>query len=670
MDFFASQELARRKTRWMVFWLGVALICMIASIYVVVVLVINLSDTSDASDTGSWRVAWFDPLLLAGVAVGVILLVGIGSLIKVINLRGGGASVAAMLGGRLIPPNSADPAERRILNVVEEMALAAGTAVPPVYVLDHEPGINAFAAGHTTHDAVIGINRGTLEQLNRDELQGVVAHEFSHILNGDMRMSIRMIGLLFGIQLLTLVGIYVLRGSAVSGGRSSNNKGAGAIMAIALALVVVGGVGMFFARLIKASVSRQREYLADASAVQFTRNPGGIAGALKMIAVSGEGSTVHASHAEETSHMFFSSMYPVNRTRMFATHPPLPDRIRKVEPQFDGDFDEYRKKRDRRRKQREEAGQASPPKRGQFPRFGRPDQPGVLGDRFPIDPLVLVAGIGLPEDDHVEYSGELLNRIPQPLVEAARDLFSARCLVFAALVNDHPEVRQRQLDIIAKNEGKHTFEETGRLLPDLEKLEPRYRLPLFEILRGSLTGMSPEQYDLFRNSVDALVAADHKIDLFEFFLRHHLIVHLDRRFGRKPPPRVVYRTLDRLQKEICMLLAVVVQAGHETRVDAKQAFHNALEALGVKWAARADLVEQDPDYRFLEAALDRLNAASPAIKKQVLTAAATAITHDNQVTVTEAELFRAIAESLDCPVPPVVATVDEEDGTTSLDGQA
>ncbi len=626
MDFFESQELARRKTKWLVFYFILALITMIAGIYFVVIMATQISHERMA--TGSIAPpSWFDPLILAGVAVVVLSIVGCGSLYKIASLRGGGESVAAMLGGRYLPPNSGDPAERRILNVVEEMALAAGTPVPPVYILDNEPGINAFAAGYTVDDAVIGINRGTIEQLSRDELQGVVAHEFSHILNGDMRMSIRMIGILHGIQVLALIGLYVLRGSAYGGRRSSDKGGGGYIILIAIGVVVIGWAGLFFARLIKAALSRQREYLADASAVQFTRNPEGISGALKMIGASMEGSVMQHPQAEEASHMYFGSMFR-GGFPWYATHPPLDKRITRLDPRFDGDFE----------------------------RIGFP---GVMGDQFPIDPVILVAGIGLPDDDDVEYSEILVDRIPDVLAEAARDVFSARCIVFGVLLDDDPQIRESQLRTIAENEGQPTVDELNRLIPAIGELVPRFRLPVFEILQGTLTAISPEQYQSFRKTVDTMVEADRQVDLFEFFLRHHLIVHLDRRFGLVSPPVVKYRAIDPLKEDICQLLAILVRIGHDNLEEAVGAFDSAVESLGKPWQADDSRMTAGFSYSSLTSALQRLNESSPKIKKRVLTAAAIAITHDGQVTVEEAELFRAMSESLDCPVPPVVASIGE-----------
>lgn len=665
MDFFASQELARRNTRRLVVYFCLALICMIFAVYVVVMLVTSgfLTDVALGVSVNSVEPVdpvsqFFDPMVLAAVALAVSSVVGLGSAYKISSLRGGGENVAAMLGGRRLPPNSRDPGERRILNVVEEMALAAGTPVPPVYILDNEPSINAFAAGYTVDDAVIGVNRGTIDTLTRDELQGVVAHEFSHILNGDMRMSIRMIGVLHGIQLIALIGYFVLRGST-TGRRSSNGKGGNAVTLIALGLVVVGWVGLFFARVIKASVSRQREYLADASAVQFTRNPSGIAGALKMIGASMNGSAMLAAGAEETSHMFFGSMFS-HSNFVFATHPPLGERIQRIEPAFQGDYNEYAKSRMAQRQRREEARQRKQEAKnqGRFPGgspTGKMGFPGMMGDQFPIDPAILIAGIGLPGDDDVEYSEMLVEKIPTEIAEAARDVFSARCVVFAALLNDTREVRQIQLDAVAQGEGQATLEEMGRLHSMVVNLDERCRLPVFEILQGTLTGMSPEQYESFRESVDRLVAADQKVDLFEFFLRHHLLVHLDRRFGRVAPPRVKYRAINPLRESICQLIGVLVRVGHDDTSMAKSAYAAAMEVLEKPWQDDGAL-DAKFKYSDLENAIEKLTESSPKIKKRVLTAMAVAITHDKQVTVEEAEIFRAMSESLDCPVPPVVAS--------------
>ena len=656
MDFFASQDLARRKTKWLVVYFVLAVVCMIVGIYAVVIIALGVSDVQIGQEGG--KLYWFEPVILVAVTTLVSFVVGSGSLYKIMELRGGGVSVATTLGGRRLLPNSRDPEERRILNVVEEVALAAGTPVPPVYLLDEEQGINAFAAGYTIDDAVIGINRGTIHQLSRDELQGVIAHEFSHILNGDMRMSIRMMGVLHGIQILALIGYFVLRGFGAGRRSSRDNKGAGAILLIAVGLIVIGWAGLFFARIIKASVSRQREYLADASAVQFTRNPDGIAGALKMIGASQFGSQMKAPQAEVASHMYFASMFGRSFSGLFATHPPLVPRIQKVDPRFEGDFSEYAKTREKRLRKRQEKEQA----KKQIRDFGFPKTPGQrilppeLADRLPIDPLILLAGIGVPNDDDFAYSKVVINKIPEKLLHSARDVFSARCIVLATLLDPDAEVRQRQLQMIHRSQGMSTVQDTMNLVDDVDAMEPRYRLPLFEIMQGTLAGMSPQQYEVFRQLVNQLVEADNKIDLFEFFLRHHLIVHLDRRFGKGLPPQIKFKRVELLADNIRLLLEVLVRVGHDDLPTTQAAFDAGLAEIQIPSVSLKTAIDQPIDFAALASGLDRLAAASYSIRKSVLAAAAIAITHDHIVTVEEAELFRAVSESLDCPVPPIVAT--------------
>src|SRR5262245_12984485 len=273
IDFFQQQDTARRKTSLLVVYFVLAILALIALVYGLL-LALNVYGTGEA-------VSLWQPELLLVVAAGVGVLVGGASVFKVAQLASGGQAVALMMGGAEVPGTTRDARERRLLNIVEEMAIAAGVPVPPVYILD-EPGINAFAAGYAPGDAVVAVSQGCLQYLSRDELQGVVAHEFSHVLNGDMRLNIRLIGLIFGIMALAIIG-RILMFSAGRGSSSSRRDAQGGILLLGLGLFVLGLVGAFFGRLIQSAVSRQREYLADASAVQFTRNPDGIAGALKKI---------------------------------------------------------------------------------------------------------------------------------------------------------------------------------------------------------------------------------------------------------------------------------------------------------------------------------------------------------------------------------------------------
>src|SRR5262245_17240777 len=384
-DFFQQQDSARRRTFLLVVYFVLAAVILIA-LGDRLVLVVGLYGAGKP-------VSWWQPELLLLVAAGVGVVVGGASAFKVAQLASGGQAVALMMGGAEVPGTTTDPREKRLLHIVEEMALAAGVPVPPVYVLD-EPGINAFAAGYAPGDAVVAVSRGCLNFLTRDELQGVVAHEFSHILNGDMRLNVRLIGLIFGIIALSLIGRMLM---LTSGRRSSgrNNSGAGLVL-LGLGIFALGMVGAFFGRLIQAAVSRQREYLADASAVQFTRNPDGIAGALKKIGGLQEGSRIENPRAEEVGHMFFASAFKHGVTGLLATHPPLEDRIRRIDPSFTGEYPEVHPVGVDR-------AELEGPRRGRVPPLGGlPTLPGL--------PQVPLPAVGLAAEQAAARVGQLTRK--------------------------------------------------------------------------------------------------------------------------------------------------------------------------------------------------------------------------------------------------------------------
>ena len=674
MDFFASQELARRNTRKLFFLLAGTVILLILAIYLIVVALFGVAVTQ-SEEIGSLAPTTFfsveNGLLLAGVAFAVLAVVTIGSTMKTAELRQGGRVVADMLGGRRISQQTTDFSERRILNIVEEMSLASGVPVPPVYVMENEPGINAFAAGHTIDDAVIGVNRGTIETLNREELQGVIAHEFSHILNGDMRMSLRMIGLLYGIQAIALIGMYMFRiAGHMSGGRSrSNDKGnpAIALFILGLALFLFGSVGLLCARLIKASISRQREYLADASAVQFTRLPDGIAGALKMIGANSASSRVQAADAESISHMFFANMYGSKIQSFFATHPPLVPRIKRIEPRFAGNFQDYLRTRSKasiidREKEEEEHqrhlafGRRFGMMMGRMESaMGTSTMPSIPIAGFPIDPALMVAAIGSPSNDDVTYTQILLKNLPESFLNRCRDLFTARCIVFASLLSDNAQIQQRQFEILDHREAKGTWPETERAKQELAAMDPRFRLPIFEILQGTLVGLSQSQLEHFEKTLHHLIMADGHVDLFEFFLLHHLVVHLRRHLGIGAKPQVKFESLKQLKPEVELVMSVVAKQSGGSPTEVVETF----QAGSVHLPQLADQIQfanTDWDHEPMFAAVTKLSQASPAAKKEFLTALGVMIVHDQHITVEEAELFRAIAESLDCPVPPIMAS--------------
>ncbi len=670
MDFFESQELARKKTRWLVFLFTMAVMAITIALLAVAVMAVGATkQTLDAEQL--WAIAT-DWQLVVGVVVTVVSLIGLGSATKMLELRQGGSAVASLLGGRRIVGNARTLTDRKVANIVEEMALASGTPVPPVYILDDEESINAFAAGYTVDDAVIGINRGTAEKLSREELQGVIAHEFSHILNGDMRMSLRMVAILNGILLISIIGgqiLNFLNRSAMhrSHRRSdSDDKGSGGFIVVmylvALGLYIIGSIGLFFGRWIKSSVSQQREFLADASAVQFTRQPDGIGGALKVIGGFSKNSAMQTIKAEEISHMFFGSC---RSSFMFPTHPPLLKRIRVIDEKFDGDYQKFLDARERRYlrvKQQREAQQEKKErekgdKKSKFMDFFPGGDPlEAIGSKpFPINPMLLIAGIGIPTEEDVEFSGFMVGEIEPSLLYALRETWSARCVVFASLLGNEKTVAEKQLKILLENEAKGSAETTLKVKALYDKMPKHLRLGAFEIIQGTLSAMSPDQYPAFRQSVNQLIVADNRVDLFEFFLFHHLIVHLDRCFHTAPARQNRFNRLEQLKPEIAEVISILSRVGTEDPNQQKTVFVDSMATLFSNIDS-SNLFVADWDHRKLSEALTKLSLATPPIKKEILSAAVVAISHDKVLTVEEVELFRAMSESMDCPVPPLVAT--------------
>lgn len=650
-DFFTRQDEARRTTRRLVVLFALAVAAIVVAVYLAVVILLFGAGLKgiDVGQPGLWR-----PELFAWVAAATLLVILGGSSFKSWQLRAGGPAVAELLGGRPVDPNTDDPDERRLLNVVEEMAIASGTKVPDVYLLDDERGINAFAAGHDPDDMVIGVTRGTAHLLTRDELQGVIAHEFSHILHGDVRLDLRLMGLVFGILAISTIGYYVMRGGSWS---SRRRKGAGLAL-VGLALFVIGWIGVFFGRLIKAAVSRQREFLADASAVQYTRNPSGIAGALRKIGGSTGGSRIRSGRAEEASHLFFADGLKERWFGMTATHPPLDERIRRIDPSFDGTYPEVRWP--------EEAEEVPPAeRRAAAPSSPIPGLPPVLtgalggaeaaGGAGPGD---LVGSVGTFDPTHLAWAAALLESLPDPLLAAAHEPASAPALVYGLLLDPKPEVRTKQVAALKRLADPDRLAELERLLPALERVPRDSRLPLVDLTLPALRRLSADQYRSFRETVGALAEADERIDLFEYALRRMILRHLEPRFApetdRTEGKAVQFYALRGLREEISCLLSMLAHAGHESPQEAREAVaEGASELAGL---VQVDALERDAcRLSAFDAALEQLARVAPRLKERILRAAVAAAGHDRRVTGAEAELLRAIADGLGCPVPPFLA---------------
>ena len=642
MNFFEHQDHARRKTGHLVVLFILAVLLLIA---LTQLLVVGVLAWLNGVPMQEWQLAlqFFSWPTLFKVAAAIALVVLLASIYKLTQLSSGGKVVAEAMGGRLLNINSDDADERKLLNVVQEMAIASGTPVPPVYLIE-EAGINAFAAGYKPTDAVIGVTRGSVQQLSRDELQGVIAHEFSHIFNGDMRLNIRLIGVLHGILVLGMIGHFILRSVSRTGyrSRSSKNNGALPFFALGAGLMAIGYAGTFFGNWIKAAVSRQREYLADSSAVQFTRNPDGISGALKKIGGFSEGSAIEHPEAAEISHMFFGQAVKPFFAGLMATHPPLEERIRRIDPQWNGRFTAT---------SHAAAANSEPPPQS-------PLQEQVAGFSASPSPAAaasisqeLLDSIGVTDEKHVGYARELLESLPDAVLDAAGEPYGARALVYCLLLDANDAVREKQWQQLQAEADSMVFGLAQQLNQTLV-METNHRLPVLELCLPALKQLSKDQFQTFRANVVALMQADQRIDLHEWALYRVLLHHLDPS-ARNPVELGSIRSLKLAGKACGLLLSAVAEAGApEDEAAARESFAAATQSLGLQrlsFVPRSEYSLKD-----LSRATQVLNRLQPLQKPRLLKALCRCVTHDNLIKPEEVEFVRAVSLSLDCPMPPLL----------------
>ncbi|WP_237057733.1 M48 family metallopeptidase [Microbulbifer sediminum] len=627
MNFFEQQDRARRNSALLVGLFALAVFLLIA---VTTLLAAALTAYSRGQD---FSLASAIPQLgwetVAMIALSILAVIGLGSLYKLRQLAAGGRAVAESLGGRKINLSPDGVAEQRALNVVEEMAIASGTPVPDVYVIE-DPAINAFAAGIKPADAVIGLTRGSIERLSRAELQGVVAHEFSHILNGDMRLNIRIVGLLHGILIIGLLGYWLLRGSHM--GSSRDNRARAALLGIGAGLMAIGYTGTFFGNLIKAAVSRQREFLADASAVQFTRDNTGIAGALKKIGGHAGGSALASRQAAEYSHMYFASGMRRSFANLFATHPPLPVRIRQLDPGWNGQFPTTHG----------DAGRTA---------TAAPSSPlaaGIAGDA-PLDVVVAAVNnsIANPGEEHTDYGRQLLAAVPPSLHAAAHDPFAARAVVYRLMLHREADQREVQQQMLRRLAHPAVMREMERLERDFSAMPDCARLPLLDLCVPALRGLVPQQYQVFKRNLIKLLRSDNRVDLWEWAL-YRLLMHA---LEGTPDRQRLASGSTASRHAATFLLAAMAHAGNTDYLDAKRAFEaglGALELERIPLPARRDITLARLDKAVAIAADER-----PLRKPRLLKAMAATMAHDGVIAAEEIELLRAVADSLDCPMPPI-----------------
>ncbi len=653
MDFFNAQDKARRNT--------LRLILLFATAVAVLVVLTNLLVAGFLlyfTDYGNYSSVPVPDRVLSvdewfSISLAVLVVVSGASLYKYMMVKGGGRAVAESLGGRQLDPNDPDPAHRRLLNVVEEMAIASGISVPPVYLIP-DSAINAFAAGFSFDDAVIGVTEGTVELLSRDELQGVVGHEFSHLFNGDTRINLRLIAVLHGILFIGIIGHLLLRSGTyrswnVGSRRSSNNSAP--LLLLGLGLLVVGYAGTFFGNLIKAAVSRQREFLADAASVQFTRNPQGIADALKKIGGYSDGSIMHVARAEELSHMFFGQGVKLFLNTLMATHPPLSERILAIEPSWDGKFPQVSPL---------PGGLSSPQESAEkilSPHFNQSSDTGVSGlvtqdveveviRESQSEAAEIAQSVGRPTQAHLDAARELINTTQKICQDAARDAWGARALLYAMLLTKNDQFSE----IVYQQAEAGVPEYMEKLQPSVEALNYQQRLMLLSMAIPALKRLSMSQYRTFIANLIQLIKADNRIDLFEWVMHRILLKELKPHFEKVEHPKIRYENLTQVKEAVAELFSSLARLNNESD-RARVEFQQACDLAEIE----ADYVdEDDPNFARLNSALSRLRQLKPLSKpKLIKSCAAILLNNPNE---DQLALLQGIAATLDCPLPPTLRT--------------
>jgi Zn-dependent protease with chaperone function len=596
------------------------------------------------------------------------VIVTVGSVLKIRQLRPGGAVVADLLGGKRLDPHPKDLNELKLLHVVEEMSVASGTPMPDLYVLRGEFGLNAFVAGHTASDMVVVVTEGCVRYLTRDEMQGVIAHEYSHLLHGDMRLNMRLMGWVHGLFTVTLLSYWVMsktyreRDRDVSLGGLPEFRGGLwifldlVVMVVGFALAFIGWNSAFFGRIIKGAVSRQREFLADAAAVQFTRNPEGLAGALKRAKQWPEGTVIHSSQAEQASHIFFCDGLEEDRFWLTSTHPPLEERIQRVESMMGRAF--VPEPRPVAAGERKPAAPRAAERTPEMPAIPM-TIPAALeaktlasAARTGITTETVIASIGVPTGEHLAHAARLIAALPPPVRAATSDTATATAIVYALLLSPEPPIRDAQLGHLRETDKPETLDLVEGLRSQIQSLPRDAKLPLVELSLPAMRRLSSSGYEQFRSNVEALVNADRQIDLFEFALQKLLHLRLEPRFRAVSHPEVRYHAIAGLKCACSTLLSGLAHAGQETEDEAAAAFSRGTQSLGTAASDFRLVPEADCTLAAVEAALNNLAEAAPRVKRDLLRACAETVAADGLVRPGEAELLRAIADSLDCPIPP------------------
>ena len=694
MNFFEQQDQARRNSKRLVLLFVIAVIGVVIAVNIVGAFV-YLSLMPRPHGVSALPRGFFVANTLVTLA-----LIGGGTWWETARLAAGGAAVAKMVDARLIDPSTSDLLERRLVNVVEEMAIAAGIPVPRVYVMDHEATINAFAAGHSINDAVVTVTRGTLTRLSRDELQGVIGHEFSHILNGDMRLNLRLIGVLFGLVMIAMFGRFMMEMS-----RGSRDRGAGAFVIAGIVLWIVGYIGVVFGRLIKAAVSRQREFLADASSVQFTRNPDGIGGALRKIGglggVGGMAPAVHASpdsalpqivdsahdlratgvrvdigdgvgsaightHAETLSHMFIAPARLAFASGWFSTHPALAERIKRIygrsQPFVPAPEQPLQLAMSESSRWGRDAAAELPPL----------DYPSAAGagaqSSSPIAGLVAGLGvsaadasamvhsaIGAPQPEAHDFARRMSRQSPDEIEAILVDTTAVQLLVLAMVIEKGEPFSGQQRQLVTEAFGASAAQRVDALHELMQRLPPGRRLPLLDRAMPALRKLPADSAERLLMLCHALIAADGRVTLPEFLLFTVLKRRIGRNAQRAVPVR--YRNVSERANDAALVLSLIAAVRLPER--SEHAFNAGVLLLPGVALELVDAAAIRLDQ--VAAALERLNQLAPLAKPQLIKACTAVAFVDGGTNWKAASCLRTICAALDAPLPPQIDGAPEDE---------
>ena len=652
MNFFAAQASARRQSRLLGWAFAACMLAVVLALNLIVLTALRISYATGrhpepfGGSLADWALAHPGTVLLVSLATGGFI--GVASLTRHLQLRDGGGYVARSVGGVRVDRSTPDPRRRQLYNVVEEMALASGMPVPEIYVLENDESINAFAAGHTPANAAVAVTRGALVNLRRDQLQGVIAHEFSHILNGDMRLSIRLLSMVFGLMAVSLAGRLLIRLSASGGRNSGRGRGVAPLLMVGIGIAIIGQIGFWAGRILQAWISRKRECLADASAVQFTRNPEGLRDALVRIAAQGPPHRLANARMEEIEHMLLAS----GRTQLFATHPPLEERVRELDPQVNHERFEslVRQARDQMNRERSADPDNSPSR-------AAPSAASLAGIPVPAAAALIAASAGEPSPRHLDQAIAVRNALPTALRASADQPEQAAAILLGIVIFADKALHERRVEFVRERVGATMANGVQEAAAVTGTLAPMLRLPAVLQLIPALRALPLAERAHLVATLKELMRFDGGLSVFEYALEKLVIRALLPLESTRNPHGTL--ALDDAADSLGVVFAVLARQGARTHEAARQAYEAGIAPL---------LPRHRPAYHVIgdwvplfDRALEQLCQLKVAAKQLLIEGLVRAIAHDESLAPTEAELLRAICAVLECPLPPVLA--DAQAGT-------